>query len=190
MNNEKELEETVVGNSDEVTENEQQVEKEQSTQIESESVEQNEVETQEVLPEPSPDPKTKSEILNELINIRMGNFDISSTYQTLKYIKNVISQKVSWKGSNEAYLVIISTLNLDSVLADLDPKSSTPTKVSLSSATVESVNYFLNKMDGTGLDSAQKLFGAVMTLRPVLEELKRLDEKIKVLQSEVESEKK
>lgn len=181
MNSEKTIEEPVLTTE---VQTEVDTEQEKLEQVEVNSSIEGESDIEEAAP------KTKSEILNELINIRMGNFDISSTYQTLKYIKNVISQKVSWKGSNEAYLVIISTLNLDSVLASLDPKSNTPTKISLSSATVESVNYFLNKMDGTGLDSAQKLFGAVMTLRPVLEELKRLDEKIKVLQSEVESEKK
>jgi hypothetical protein len=119
--------------------------------------------------------------LDELIVERTGEHEFYISYSDLKYIKNALTQKLEWTGSNEAYLLIITTLSIDSELERLDPKSVERKKVSLSATALESINYFINKISGKGIDSAQKLFSAAMQLRPALEKLKSLDEKIQLL---------
>lgn len=130
---------------------------------------------------------TPKDQLNALINRRMGEFEVRTNRSTLKYLKNSLQQKIEWKGPNEAYLIIMALLSLDNVISDLDPKDDTPTIIKLPSSTIESINFFLTKITGTGIDSAQKLFSVSMMLRPTMEALRKLDEEIEVLKSEVEA---
>jgi hypothetical protein len=131
-------------------------------------------------------PLTPEEQLNSLINRRMGSFPIKINYADLKFIKNTITQKVEWKGPNEAYLVIISLLSIDNALSELDPKESAPAQINMPSSTLESINFFLSRVTGKGLDSAQKLFSVSMMIRPVMESLKKIDEEIEHLKAELQ----
>lgn len=132
-------------------------------------------------------PQTKEEQLNTLISKRMGAFDVQISYADLKYIRNSLNGKVEWSGPNEAYLVVISILSLDSLLKDLDQKKpNEPVKLPINSSVIESIHYFLKKVKGTGLDSAQRLFGITMLFRQQLEQIKKLDSEIQLLQNELE----
>lgn len=148
------------------------------------NVEETQVVQEEILTESAP--LTLEEQLNNLINRRMGSFPIKINYADLKFIKNTITQKVEWKGSNEAYLVIISILSLENALAELDPKKLEPTQIQMPSSTLESINFFLSRITGKGLDSAQKLFSVAMMLRPSIETLKKIDEEIEQLKVEIQ----
>jgi hypothetical protein len=131
-------------------------------------------------------PLTPEEQLNSLINRRMGSFPIKINHADLKFIKNTITQKVEWKGPNEAYLVIISLLSIDNALSELDPKELSPAQINMPSSTLESINFFLSRVTGKGLDSAQKLFSVSMMIRPAMESLKKLDEEIEHLKKELQ----
>jgi hypothetical protein len=141
---------------------------------------------QEEAPTEPQTPPTPEEQLNALINRRMGEFSVKISYPDLKYIKNTIQQKVEWKGPNEAYLVIISLLTIDNALQAMDPKSVEAIQIHLPSSTIESINFFLNRITGKGLDSAQKIFSISMMLRQPIEALKKLDNEIETLRAEVE----
>jgi len=130
-------------------------------------------------------PMTDAEMLEVLINLRTGNFNVTADLSELKYLKNSLNSRIEWKGPNEAYLAIISNLSLAQAISEVAPKTGTVT-VSLPSSVIESLNFFLTKVSGTGLDAAQKLFSAAMVLRQQIEEIKQLDEQIKLLQSKIE----
>jgi hypothetical protein len=135
-------------------------------------------------------PLTTEEQLNALVNRRAGEFDIKIGYADLKYIKNSLNTKIEWKGPNEAYLILISSLTIDNILSTLDPKSTTATLVKIPAATIESINYFLTKITGKGVEPAQRLFSIAMMFRQTVESLKKIDEEISFLQTELESAKK
>ena len=129
---------------------------------------------------------TLQEKLEELINKRTGDFEIQISYKDLKYIKNTLVQKIEWTGSNEAYLLILTLLSIDSCLEEMDPKNElVRVKTSLSSTSLETINYFFSKVTGKGVDSAQKLFAATMQIRPALEAMKKLDEAIQSLREDI-----
>ena len=133
-------------------------------------------------------PLTREEQLTALTQKRTGTFPVRISYDTLKYLKNKLQQKVEWKGPNEAYLMIMAVLTVDGILNDLDPKKTEPTQVQMPASTIESVNYFLNRITGTGIDSAQKLFSISMMLRPAIEAMKTIDGEISGLEKELKSE--
>ena len=135
-------------------------------------------------------PATPIDQLNALLARRNGQFDLSLSYADLKSIKNLVNQKIEWKGPNEAYLVIMTLLTIDSALEAMDPKNSSPVKIQLPASTLESVNFFLTKVTGKGLESAQRVFSMAMQLRKIMEVIHKLDEEINSLKSEIESEKK
>ena len=130
---------------------------------------------------------TPEEQLQALTAARTGNFTLKMDLDTVKWYKNFMQAKVEWKGPNEAYLVIITTLSLDSIIASYTKET---TAVQLSASTVETLNYFISKYSSTGRDSAQKLFSAVMQLRPVIEKIRVMDEEIEKLKVDLKSEKK
>jgi hypothetical protein len=132
-------------------------------------------------------PLTLQEQLEELVKKRSGDFELLISYRDLKYIKNALTQKVEWVGPNEAYLFILTQLAIDSSLEEMDPKSEQArVKTSLPSTAIETINYFLSKVTGKGIDSAQKLFSAFMQIRPVMESMKKMDDSIKALKQEID----
>jgi hypothetical protein len=128
---------------------------------------------------------TPDEQLSQLISERTGDFTFEITHNDLKYIKNTLSQRVEWTGANEAYLIIISLLSINASLNKMDKKNEERVKISLPAATIESINFFFNKISGKGIDSAQRVFSVSMTLRPVLEKLKNLDNLINSFKTQV-----
>jgi hypothetical protein len=68
----------------------------------------------------------------------------------------------------------------------MDPKNETTrVKTSLSSTSLETINYFFSKVTGKGVDSAQKLFAAAMQIRPALEAMKKMDEAIQSIREDI-----
>jgi hypothetical protein len=138
--------------------------------------------------EEQPTPEVQQDPLSALINRRMGEFDVKINHADLKYVKNSINSKVEWKGPNEAYLVIMSILTIDNALDVLDPKKMEPTLIKLPASTIESINFFLTKISGKGIESAQKLFSISMMFRQSMEVIKKMDQEIEQLKNEMKSE--
>lgn len=139
--------------------------------------------------EPITVPLTPQEQLTQLINRRTGEFEVRINHADLKFLKNTINQKVEWKGPNEAYLVIMSVLTMDNTLQAMDPKEATPVKIKLPASTIESINFFLTKIGGKGIDSAQRVFSVSMMFRQSMEAIRKIDEEINLLKSELQTEK-
>ena len=122
--------------------------------------------------------------LDHMIQRRMGNFDVTISPADLKYIKNLLNNKVEWKGPNEAYLILMSLLSLSSELKEVDDRSTERITLSLPSTTLESINFFIGRITGKGEESAHRLFAVSMLLRPAMEQIRVLDETIEKLKSE------
>lgn len=159
----------------------------EETQLESIEMPE-EVESHDDQPQAETAPATPEEILSALTQSRMGQFDVKISHSDLKYIKNIITNKLEWTGPNEAYLTIISTLTIDNTLADIvghTKDSSEPVLIKMPAATIESIDFFLNKVSGKGLQAAQRLFSAVMQFRQAIGAIKKLDGEIAKLQEEI-----
>lgn len=122
-------------------------------------------------------PKT----FDELTAQRMGKHPIEMSLAEATYFRNLLN-KSEFTGSREAYLLIIARAELVSVVDFLNSlDKSKRHAIELTSATIESLNYFVEKKSGVGPDSAQKLFSASMMLRPTVLKLQALDEEIQKL---------
>jgi hypothetical protein len=136
----------------------------------------------------SEEPQAEMSELDKAVQARMGHFEISISPSDLKYVKNLLNNKIEWKGPNEAYLMLMALLNLSNELKESGDSSSNERKrISLPSTTLESINFFLARVTGKGEESAHRLFAVSMLLRPAMEEIKKLDELIEKLQSEENS---
>jgi hypothetical protein len=130
------------------------------------------------------EPQAELSELDKAVQARMGHFAINISPADLKYIKNLLNNKIEWKGPNEAYLMLMALLSISSELKERDSSSNERVQVQLPSTTLESINFFLNRVTGKGEESAHRLFAVSMLLRPAMEEIKKLDEIIEKLQSE------
>ena len=130
------------------------------------------------------EPQAELSELDKAIQARMGHFAINISPADLKYIKNLLNNKIEWKGPNEAYLMLMALLSISSELKERDSSANERVQVQLPSTTLESINFFLNRVTGKGEESAHRLFAVSMLLRPAMEEIKKLDELIEKLQSE------
>lgn len=133
--------------------------------------------------------ESKEEELSEeqkLIASRTGKFAVELSATDATYLRNILN-KAEYKGSREAYLLILARAELSNVASHL--KSLDATKrhsVELTAATIESTNYFIEKKTGVGADSAQKLFSASMTLRQPIIKIQDIDKKLESLKKEQE----
>lgn len=157
------------------------------------SEEQTKIEDQEVLVEDTQsetiqeagqEPTVELSELEKAIEARMGHFPINISPADLKYVKNLLNNKIEWKGPNEAYLMLMALLSISNEIKDRDSSSNERVSVYLPSTTLESINFFLNRVTGKGEESAHRLFAVSMLLRPAMEQIKELDELIEKLQSE------
>jgi hypothetical protein len=112
----------------------------------------------------------------------MGNIEVTLSPADLKYLKNTLVQKVEWKGSNEAYLYLMATISLTQALEGHDAKSEERFAASLPTSSVESINFFLNRVTGKGEEAAHRMFAVAMLLRPAIEKINSLDMEIKKLE--------
>jgi hypothetical protein len=143
-------------------------------------------EVEEVLIEEQPETKQESETVTEvpvesledLKKRRMGTFKIKAPIGELSYLKNMLN-KVEWKGPQQAYLLLIAKAELHSILAGLSEKNKNDEiTVDVSSATIESLSFFMNNKTGVGTESAQLLFSASMILRQAMIEINKIDRMI------------
>lgn len=149
----------------------------------SETAEETVVESQEEVVEEKE--LTPAEKLSQLEAERMGSFKVTLSLEDAKYLRNMLD-KTEYKGPQQAYLLVISKLEMSGVcetLNDLDKQQRHT--VEISSATIESLTFFMNNKVGKGVDSAQKLFAASMQLRPAITQINELDLKLESMREEL-----
>jgi hypothetical protein len=140
----------------------------------------------EVLSEPTVE-LTGVDLLNEMIQQSSGSFPVKINHANLKYVRNKLHDKTEWTGPDEAYMMAMTLINLDQALAGLDAKSHNPIEVHLPSAVIRSVDYFLRKVTGTGMEAAQRIFAVAMMFRPATERISNLNRQIEQLKKEIDS---
>jgi len=145
-------------------------------------VEETKIENLEVEQESRVETEPLSE-LDQLIAKRMGNFLVTLSFSDLKYLRNKLNE-VTWNGPNEAYLQIMAVAALSNEIRGFE-KGEDPNarkEFSLPATTLESINFFLGRVSGKGEESAHRLFAVSMLLRPSMEEIKKLDSEISIMQ--------
>ena len=127
-----------------------------------------------------PEAKEMSEV-DKLINKRTGYWAINLEAADLKWIKNGCNNKFPFTGPNEAFMLMNCYLGFSSALGTLEAASNSgidnPT-VNLSASAIEACALILNKYEGSGLDTAQRVFRIAIALNNVIMEMKSLDSEI------------
>ena len=133
---------------------------------------------------------TPEEILNDLRNQRTGMFDVELAYTDASYLRNLLD-RAEYKGPQQAYLLIISKLEISQICESLKEfNKEEKKKVKLTSASIESISFFMNNAVGKGAATAQKLFAASMVLRPAVARINEIDQQMSIIQKGLESESK
>ena len=129
----------------------------------------------------------EEQIYEDLKVKRMGTFKVGMSLGDATYFRNLLD-KASYKGPQQAYLLIIAKAELSQVVAGLkDHDKNQRFEVELTSACIESLGFFMNQFEGKGSDSATKLFTASMLLRPAMGQINKLDEELAIAQKNLES---
>lgn len=157
--------------------------------------------------EPQPDqeePQKEMSELDRLINRRAGFFPVNLSLEDLKWIANACkSNKFSFTGPNEAFMVMNCYLGFSAAVArraeEMKGKNEMLSEilsqpVEIQAAAIEAAAILLNKYEGSGLESAQRVFRIAVALNTPIMEMKELDQHINQLkiaeakQDELESE--
>ncbi len=111
-----------------------------------ESVDTTIVESQEEIKEEKE--LTLQEKIQQLQSTRMGNFKVTLSLTDAKYLRNMLD-KTEYKGPQQAYLLIISKLEMTNICEQLgDKDKESRHSVEMSSAAVESLTFFMNQKTG------------------------------------------
>jgi hypothetical protein len=120
--------------------------------------------------------------LDRLIEIRTGLFDVNLELEDLKWLKNTCNSKFSFKGPNDAFMLINAYLGLDAAIQNMGPQKDAKT-VKLTAATVEALAVLVNRYEGTGVGPAQKVFKVAISLQQVISIMRELDSQINALET-------
>lgn len=117
--------------------------------------------------------------VDELKTKRMGSFKVGISHGDAVYYRNILD-KSEYVGPQQAYLLVVAKSEMSQICNILKEKDKNSRwEVGITSATIESLGFFMNKYVGKGSDSATKLFTASMLLRPVMAEINKIDEILK-----------
>ncbi len=134
--------------------------------------------------QPIEDPKSE---LDKLIEMRTGLFDVNLDSEDLKWLKNSCNSKFSFKGPNDAFMLINAFLGLDAAIQNT-PKNNETRTVKLTAATVEALAVLVNRYEGSGVGPAQKIFKVAVALQQVISIMRELDSQISALEKAMDFE--
>jgi hypothetical protein len=129
-------------------------------------------------------PEEQKSIVDQLIDKRTGYFSVKMDLADLKWVKNACNSggKFSFTGPNEAFMVMNCFLGFSSAIARVEQEaksqSETDGTVQIQAAAIEAAAILLNKYEGSGLDTAQRVFRIAMALNPAIMDMKELDKTI------------
>jgi SpoU rRNA methylase family enzyme len=137
----------------------------------------------------SPNHEGEQSALDMLIARRTGFYPIKLDIADLKWIKNSCnSGKFTFIGPNEAFMVMNCFMGVSAAIARLEQekaeKMESTGSVEMQAAAVEAAAILLNKYEGSGLESAQRVFRIAIALNGPVMEMKQLDQIINQLKIE------
>ena len=137
----------------------------------------------------SPNQEGEQSALDMLIARRTGFYPIKLDIADLKWIKNSCnSGKFTFTGPNEAFMVMNCFMGVSAAIARLEQekaeKMESTGSVEMQAAAIEAAAILLNKYEGSGLESAQRVFRIAIALNGPVMEMKQLDQIINQLKIE------
>lgn len=129
---------------------------------------------------PIQDPKAE---LEALIARRTGLFEIALDIEDLKWLKNQCNSKFTFKGPNDAFMLMNTYIGLSGALEHNKNKDAVTSK--LTAATIESLAMLINRYEGTGAVSAQRVFKTAVSLQAVIAQFRDLDAQIEALEQAI-----
>jgi hypothetical protein len=137
----------------------------------------------------SPNQEGEQSALDMLIARRTGFYPIKLDVADLKWIKNSCnSGKFTFTGPNEAFMIMNCFMGVSAAIARLEQekaeKMESTGSVEMQAAAVEAAAILLNKYEGAGLESAQRVFRIAIALNGPVMEMKQLDQIINQLKIE------
>ena len=128
----------------------------------------------------------KSE-LEKMIQARTGLFEVPLTIDDVKWLKNQCNSKFSFRGPNDAFMLMTVYFGLDSCLQHYagakDVKS-----VKLTAGTIEGLAVLVQKYEGAGVPAAQKVFNVAVGIQSAIGQMRALDQQIEALEKAMDSE--
>jgi hypothetical protein len=140
-------------------------------------------------PEDASGAQAEQSALDMLIARRTGFYPIKLDIADLKWIKNSCnSGKFTFTGPNEAFMLMNCFMGVSAAVARLEQekaeKMESTGSVEMQAAAIEAAAILLNKYEGSGLESAQRVFRIAIALNGPVMEMKQLDQIINQLKIE------
>jgi hypothetical protein len=164
------------------------------TATENEAVLENEVLTDQSIDETSETQEsTEGQELSEvdkLINKRTGFWEIGLEEADVKWIRNHCNSKFSFTGPNEAFMLMNCYLGFASSLGrheEAVKNGINPGPFVVQAGALEACAMLINRFEGSGLESAQRIFRIAIALNGPISEMKKLDDQISVLRAEAQT---
>ena len=142
-------------------------------------------------------PEPEKSVLDQLIDKRTGYFSIKMDLADLKWVKNACNSggKFSFTGPNEAFMLMNCFLGFSSAVARAEQEAQEKTEsdgtIQIQASAIEAAAILINKYEGSGLESAQRVFRIAMALNQAIMDMKELDKAVQFFknQEKIESEK-
>ena len=119
--------------------------------------------------------------LEKMIQARTGLFEVPLTIDDVKWLKNQCNSKFSFRGPNDAFMLMTVYFGLDSCLQHYagakDVKS-----VKLTAGTIEGLAVLVQKYEGAGVPAAQKVFNVAVGIQAAIGQMRALDQQIEALE--------
>lgn len=125
--------------------------------------------------------------IEHLTNKRTGFWEISLEEADVKWIKNQCNSKFNFVGPNEAFMVMNCYLGFASALARHEnavKANQAPGPFLIQAVALEACALMINRFEGSGMESAQRIFRIAVALNGPISEMKDLDERISILKSQ------
>lgn len=126
--------------------------------------------------------------LDKLIEARTGIFETALDLDDLKWLRNQCNSKFTFKGPNDAFMLMNAYIGLDAAISHWDHKNKEAVTSRLTASTVEALAILMNRYEGTGTTSAQKVFKIAVALQNVIARFKEMDKEIELLEAFIKSE--
>lgn len=127
----------------------------------------------------------KSE-LEKMIQARTGLFEVPLTIDDVKWLKNQCNSKFSFKGPNDAFMLMTVYFGLDSCLQHYAGAKEVKS-VKLTAGTIEGLAVLVQKYEGTGVPAAQKVFNVAVGIQSAIGQMRALDQQIDTLEKAMQA---
>lgn len=125
--------------------------------------------------------------IEHLTNKRTGFWEISMEEADVKWVRNQCNSKFNFVGPNEAFMVMNCYLGFASALARHEnavKAGQAPGPFLIQAVALEACALMLNRFEGSGMESAQRVFRIAVALNGPISEMKDLDERIAQLKAQ------